>query len=223
MGTELLVEHLQDGKSLIRQLARDGYEVAVAFWAKFEDDALWQLHIASPESERATMPKALRTVYAALDKLPDIRITPAEITLLGSSDRVACDAMALRDRHPVTNAKRFQDMRLGNRIFADLFVYPKPMPWEIREADGRWDVQISEDGGVWLACDSKEDAQAIAAWPVLEAEAREQVRFGEAFASQLERTAKVMSKYRLDTGSRYFRNYAQDARSQQRSDQEIPV
>lgn len=214
MDTDLLVENkIEDGERLIRQLIRDQFEVGVAFWVKINEDGLWYLYIASTSVDAKKMGEALHKVYAALDNIPACSITPTEITLLTSTDPIAQDAEALRDRYPSREPKPYRGQRLANLATEEVLIYPRLFPLKVRElADGHWQVLISELDDVWLTCDSEEDARAIAAARVLEYEALAQLKSGEQFAVELEKTADAMEKYRMSFGSRFLRRRAQEAR-----------
>jgi hypothetical protein len=213
MDPDILVEtKIDDGESLIRHLIREQFGVEVAFWALTNVDGLWQLWIASPAVDPGKSGEALSTVYTALTKIPGCSVTPMEITLLNDTDPIAQAAVALRDRHPSREPKRFRAQRLGRLATEELCIYPRRLPWKVRELpDGTWQVLISEHDAVWLTCDSEDEARAIAAAPVLEYEALARLKSGPQFAAELEKTAKAMAKYRMDFGSRFLRRRSQEA------------
>ena len=82
----------------------------------------------------------------------------------------------------------------------------------VRERQGVHEVLIVPED-TWLQCHSKEEARAIAAAPVLEFESLEGHCRGEAFASELEKTAAALEKHRIGFGSRFFRRRAEEARA----------
>jgi hypothetical protein len=214
MDTGALVEtKFEDGKRLIRQLGREQFGVAVAFWAKTTEDSLWQLWIASPAVDSKNLGEALRIVYAALAKCPDV--SPSEITLLTNTDPIAQAAVTLRDRYPSREPKRYHGQRLGTLATEELLIYHLPFPWEVRELpDGSWQVLISERDDVWLTCESEDEARTIAVAPVLQFEALGQLNSGEQFAAELEKTADAMAKYHMGFGSRFLRRRANEVRQQ---------
>ena len=85
------------------------------------------------------------------------------------------------------------------------------MAFPVRQVKGRWEVQLPPDK--WLPCESKEDAELIAAAPVLEYESLEKTRSGVAFADKLENTARALEKYNIGFGSRFFQRSADEVRS----------
>lgn len=215
MDQNLLVESgIEDGQKLIRQLVRDQFEVDVAFWVKKNEDSLWRFYIAAPWVDPAKLGSALKIVYDALAKLPGCSVSPADVALLTNQDPFARDVIALRDGYPSREPKFYRSRRLGSMFVEELCIYPRRFPWKTRQLpDGSWQVLIAEPDGVWLTCDSEEEALAIAAAPVLEYEALDRVNSGEPFASELEKTAEAFAKYRMSFGSRFFRRRAQEARN----------
>jgi hypothetical protein len=213
MDTDLLVEKIQDGESLLRHLIRHQFDVAVALWVKITEDGQWNLFIASAAVAPQKPTEALRIVYDALTQVPNCSITPIDIRLLTNTDPIARDAIALRDRSPSREAKRFQRKRLGKLETQELFIYPRPLPWKVRELPGgEWQVLVSEADDQWLTCDSESDARAIASAPVLEYEALGRLKSDPQFRAELEKTADVMQQYRMGFGSRRLRGLAQDLR-----------
>ena len=214
MDQNLLVEGgIEDGQRLIRQLIRAQFEVEVAFWVKRDEDDLWRLHIASSSVDPKKVGDALHIVYTALDKIPICSITPLEITLLTDQDPIARDALALRDRFPTKEPMCYRLKRLGSLFAEELCIYPRRFPMKIRHlSDGSWQVLISEPDEVWLSCDSEDEARAIAAAPVLEAEALVQLKSGDHFANELEKTADALAKYRMSFGSRFLKRQAEVSR-----------
>jgi hypothetical protein len=217
MDTDILVEtRLEDGRRLISLLASEQFDVRVAFWVKTSEDAAWQLWIASPSVNPNNKSEAIGKVYQLLDRVPGGGITPSDITLIEDDHPVARAAIEIRDRYQSREPLTFRRIRLGKVSAEEVAIYPRVLPWKVRQgSDGRWQVLISERDEVWLTCDSEEDARAIARAPVLQYEAMERTKTGESFAAELERTANVWEKYRMDFGSRFLRRHAQRVQSAQ--------
>lgn len=216
MDPDLLVEDkIEDGVMLVRQLVRDQLGVSVSFWVKITEDGLWYLYIASPAINPARSHEAYRIAYAALDKIPECSLRPMDIQLISDTDPMARDAIALRDRYPSRELKRYRGKRLGKRETVEISIYPRRLPWKVRQLpDGNWQVLLSEFDDTWLDCESKEDAKTIAAAPVLQDEALDRIHSSEQFTAELEKTADIMQKYRLGFGSRFLRGLAHDIRQE---------
>jgi hypothetical protein len=213
MDTDLLVEKIEDGERLIRQLIRDQFDVEVAFWAKGTEEDLWRLYVASRYVRINKSNEAFRTLYVSMGKITACSVLLSDITLLSDQDPIARDAVTLRDRHPNKEPMRFQGKRLGNSTPVELCIYPRRLPMKVRHtSDGQWQVLISEPDLMWLTCDSEDEAQAIAAAPVLEYEALAQLNSGEKFAGELAKTADALAKHRMSFGYRFFTHLAEEAR-----------
>src|SRR5262245_16936146 len=159
MDTDLLVDmRKEDGRRLIAQLVRDGFDVKVAFWFRTFPGGPWFLFIGSSSVESAKLGEAFKALYDSLRRLSEPSISISEIKLAPANHPIARDAVAVRDRYASRDLLRFQGNRLGNLEIEEAYIYPRRSPWEVRErSDGRWEVRLSEPDDLWLACDSEED------------------------------------------------------------------
>lgn len=106
MAQDTLVrEQIEGGQELITELAANGFDVTVAFWAKESDSGLWSLFLASPAIDQIGLAKAYQTVHTAVRRMPDRRIDPFEIKLVRASEPIAHDA--LRVMTPVAPDSQF--------------------------------------------------------------------------------------------------------------------
>lgn len=209
MDTDLLVDKVEEGELLIRELIRAHFDVTAAFWVKLPDSGVWHLYIASSTFDRDKPNLATRVVYAAIDKVPKCSIAPLEITLIPNADPISRDAVLLRDRFPSRVPKVFHRRRLGNLDTEEICVYPRRLPLKLRQlSNGQWQVQISEFDDIWFTCATEDDARTISDSPVLESEAS-RLKAGDTFAAELTKTANVMQKYGMVVGSAYFDDLAQ--------------
>lgn len=85
-------------------------------------------------------------------------------------------------------------------------------PFPVREYQGAYEVLIVPEN-MWLRCHAEQDARAIAAAPVLELQSLGGSRTGRKFAAELEKTADALEKHRIGFGSRFFRQRAEEART----------
>jgi hypothetical protein len=122
MDTELLVEQIDAGQDLIEQLARDGFEVSVAFWVKTSDDGVWYLTIASPSVDPKQPGAAYHKLFTSTDKVESSWVSPAFAKLLNDQDPIARAAIKVRERHPGT---RYQGSRLGTLEIKEAYIYPE--------------------------------------------------------------------------------------------------
>lgn len=211
MDSDLLVEKIDDGELLIRQLVRAEFDVEIAFWAKGRDEDLWRLYIVSRRVRINGVKESYRAIHMAMEKIPGCSVLLSEITLLSDTDGVVKDAVAVRDKHASNKPIHIHSTRLGP--VSEWWIYPRRLPLKVRQdPDGQWQVLISEPDHVWLTCDSEDEARAIAAAPVLEYEALAHLKSGEGFAKELERTAEALAKHRMSFGYRFFTQFAGEAR-----------
>jgi len=125
MDTELLVtSQIEEGQRLVEQLVRDGFDVEVAFWVKTSEEGLWHLFIASPLVDAEKLGEAYRKAYASMNKIPEIGISPVDITLVSSKNPIAQDAVAMRGRHPGSIPTSFHARRLGGLSVKEAYIYP---------------------------------------------------------------------------------------------------
>ncbi len=214
MDSELLVDPpLEDGRKLIAELRRDGFDVTVAFWVRTTEEGLWHLYIGSNSVGAERLGDAYSIVYACLRRMPNSSISLHQINLVHPTNSIALDAIAVRDQNPGRTATHYEGKRLGNLAIEEAYIYPLPFPWAVRQGpNGQWQVLISEADDIWLDCESEEDARAIAAAPVLQYQALARAESGPQFAAELRKTADVMEKYRMGFGSRFFRRRAEEVR-----------
>jgi hypothetical protein len=130
----LLSEQVESGERLIEALAKDGFDVGVAFWAKPEEEGKWYLYLASSTVDDKGPAPAYRLVHGTLRKMPDLLIDPFEIKVLGLSDSLAQAASALikpsvpDSPYAVHNPRRFPT-RFGGSTLAGIsmdggYIYP---------------------------------------------------------------------------------------------------
>lgn len=109
MDTAALVgAHIDEGQRLVGALARDGFEVAAAFWVKIRDaegDVRWDLYIVSRLVDEQGLLSGYRAVHRALSQIPDPSLSVTEIKLVGPAKPEAKGVMELvkryRNRLPV--------------------------------------------------------------------------------------------------------------------------
>jgi hypothetical protein len=154
MDTELLVEQKDDGRKLIEQLARDGFEVATAFWALRQGKITWELYIASPWVDEKNSTESYRRLYASHAKIPLKGVMPSDLDLLNSNDPIVKAAVEIRDRDPDGRAVLYEGERLGNLRIQGAYIYPEIKParllFTVRYArideTNRWNAEAHYDG-----------------------------------------------------------------------------
>jgi len=129
----LLERKINDGRRLLRELDREGFEVAVALWASTGEKGKWRLYIASKESEAAGF-AAYRRVFAALHRLPSPLLTSDEVKVIRASDPFARDALKERGQHTGPDPIAYEGWRLGDTSVGGAYIYPPP-PYHLTPAD----------------------------------------------------------------------------------------
>jgi hypothetical protein len=112
----LVTEQLADGQRLVEELARQGFSVTSAGWAKTSDDGQWYLYLVSPTVDDAGIRKAYGRVYPVIQQMQKdgLGIDPFEVKLLSPADPLA---KALADWHgcsPRKTPTRYGGGRLGD-------------------------------------------------------------------------------------------------------------
>jgi hypothetical protein len=125
MVTNLLVSDLlDDGRTLVAALLRDGVEVEVAFWVRRIDKQSWQLYIASPQfvpEKRGNFPIK---VYNHLQNIPNSSIDFGQVRLIADSEPIARAARALRDRSKQGRMAQCGEGQLGDLPIEEAYIYP---------------------------------------------------------------------------------------------------
>jgi hypothetical protein len=126
---ELLVDNrIEDGEKLLAELVRSGFDVSVAFWVLTSEEDSWHLYIGSNSVDPVRAGQSFGTLYVSLSRIPDAAITISEVSLVHSSDPIAKEAMAQRDRRPGRIPIRYRGKRLGNLAIEEAYIYPKIGP-----------------------------------------------------------------------------------------------
>jgi hypothetical protein len=129
MDTELLVEdRIDGGRQLIAELVRDGFDVAVAFWAKPSEEELWSLYLASASVDAENLGNRYQQVYACWSRLNDHQFSFfsfSEIKIIPASNPIAQNAIAVRDRYAARIPTRYHGKSLGNLAIEEAYIYPQ--------------------------------------------------------------------------------------------------
>jgi hypothetical protein len=125
VDTELLVEsRIEDGRKLIAELIKEGFDVTVACWVKTSDEGLWFLYIGSTSVEAGKIGDAYITVYGCLARISDASISLSDIKLIPATDPIAKEAIGVRDRYAGKLPTRYHGKRLGKLTIEEAYVYP---------------------------------------------------------------------------------------------------
>lgn len=130
MDTTTLVSDLvKDGKTIVEQLPKDGFEVTAAFWLKRAEDGQWRFYIISPIAESERMNDAYRRLFALIRKMPPLDwLNPLEVRLIGPNDAIAKDVLAVHANplYPKSRPIRWHGRQLGDVSVEGAYLYPLP-------------------------------------------------------------------------------------------------
>jgi len=130
MDTITLVnEIIDDGAQLVGQLPQEGFEVTAAFWIKPMEDGQWYFYIVSPLVEAEGLAKAYRRLHPIVRRMPPpFWIDPLEVKLIGPSNPIAQDVLAIHARTsgPKVCPIRWGGNSLGNVALEGAYLYPLP-------------------------------------------------------------------------------------------------
>ncbi len=124
MGQELLVnEHIEAGADFVRSF-NDYVPVSVAFWLNPADAEIWYLYVASDHIDDRNTRDAYGEVLRRLSHGQVPWLSAFQVKLVNSSDRVARDAIRIRDRYPTPVPTRYQGSSLGGLAIDGAYIYP---------------------------------------------------------------------------------------------------
>jgi hypothetical protein len=132
-------EQTERGKRFIEELATNGFDVQIAFWAKPTEEGKWFLYLASPMVDDNGSAAAYRLVNDILRKTPDVWIDPFEIRVIGLNDslteaalavttpKVPAGPYAVRNPKPYPGMTWFGGPTLGGVSIDGAHIYPKSL------------------------------------------------------------------------------------------------
>jgi hypothetical protein len=143
MDTDTLVEdRIRDGRKLVEELARQGFDLTAALWLQASDDGKWRFYIVSSMVDDDGLTKAYRKLHPLVRAMPQpFWIDPLEIRLIGPTNPIAQDALAIHRRAPGPQVSplRWGGTKLGNLIIEGAYLYPLPAttPYAERRPKGK--------------------------------------------------------------------------------------
>jgi hypothetical protein len=123
----LVDNYIADGQKLIWQLVRDGFEVTAAFWLRAPEDNGWHLFIASRVRDQVGPGEGYRALQASLEHLPGIRISLADIKLIGVANAITGAVRKLQQKAGSHRPITIRSSQLSNLAVEEAYIYP-PIP-----------------------------------------------------------------------------------------------
>ena len=103
--------------------------MTTAFWIKASEDGKWYFYIVSPIVDAEGLTKAYRRLHQLVRAMPQpFWIDPLEIKLIGTSNPIARDVMAIHSSAPGPRVCpiRWAGKKLGNVSIEGAYLYPVP-------------------------------------------------------------------------------------------------
>ena len=118
----LVEEKIGDGRRFVERFAADGNPVQAAFWVKTAEEGLWFLYVVTEIIDRDGPAAAYRAVHASMRKLGDTWVASSKIKVIGPSNPIAKDVMAIMARNPGRLATG--GTTLGSMAVEQTIIYP---------------------------------------------------------------------------------------------------
>jgi hypothetical protein len=125
MDTELLVEpRLDEGKRLLAEMVREGFAVAIAFWARVADSDLWRLYVGWNSNQPEEVVRFYRVVIQCLERIGPTDIMLLDVKLIPEAGPLALVAIEMRGRFLGRGMARYRGKKLANLGFEEALIYP---------------------------------------------------------------------------------------------------
>jgi hypothetical protein len=126
--TSLVSDLIEDGRRVVEQLPRDGFEVTAAFWLKEADSGRWYFYVVSPAYETEGPFAAYMRLHATIRRLNLDWLDLLEVKLIGPTNPIARDVLAIQQRAVGAKVKplRWEGTQLGNVSVDGAYLYPPP-------------------------------------------------------------------------------------------------
>ena len=130
MDTDALVaDRVRDGREIIAQLSKDGFNFIAAFWAKLTPEDSWKLFIVSSEAIPERSGQSYRTVFDSLMRLDskpgyESSVSISDLVLIPPLNPIAKSAITIRDRHPRSFSAIHRKGNLVGQPVEEAWIYP---------------------------------------------------------------------------------------------------
>ena len=130
----LVEDRIDDGRRFVERFAADGNPVHAAFWVETAEERIWFLYVVTDLVDRVGPAIAYRAVNSSLQKLGELWLSSSEIKVVGPSNPVARDVLAIMARYPGRLSTRFGGKTLGSMAVEQTYIYP-PQIFTLAHAD----------------------------------------------------------------------------------------
>lgn len=129
MDSVALVENqIDDGRRLVDLLTLKEIEVTVAAWVKTSEEGIWFLYIATSEVDKSGLASAYRDVFGILRSMPEAWISTSEVKLIGKSNPITKDLLAIRGERTGFIPAWYHGPLLGGIGVEEVYIYPVSTP-----------------------------------------------------------------------------------------------
>lgn len=153
MDTDTLVEsRVADGRKLIGLLELKGIDLAAAAWVSTGESGRWSLYLATGDVDTKGLESAYREVNAVLRSMRGIGIATDEVKLVGRSNAIARDLLAIRGDSTSGVPVRYRGSLPSGIGVEEVYIYPPHAPLRLpftvsytrRAGTNRWQPQIEQ-------------------------------------------------------------------------------
>lgn len=121
---KLAVRQIDDGRTLLSHLEKEGFPITVACWVKPFDEDRWSLTIATPLVNEKGSLAAYRRLLGVQRESNTDWITDSDIALISENDRLAREVLNFQGRFPGRMAEEVNYPLVGDVPAERLYVYP---------------------------------------------------------------------------------------------------
>ena len=126
---KLVTARIEDGRQLLAELDRAGFNIAIAAWVKQSDSNSWRLWIASSSYDPAKRGDATELLHECLQRLPTVDYGIfSSIQFVAESHPTAQSALAIRkrwpDRAPILWSREEDGYFTVNAVADEMYIYP---------------------------------------------------------------------------------------------------
>jgi len=125
----LVRDLVEDGKRILEQLPQHGFEVTAGMWLKQGEEGLWRFYVVSPAADGEHAKEGRIRFSTLIEQMPNlVWIDPNDVRVIGLSNPIARDVLALYNRDPGPKDKpiRWNWPKLGNDRVEEVYLYPLP-------------------------------------------------------------------------------------------------
>jgi hypothetical protein len=122
--TSLVMQQIQDGEKIIKQLQDKHVDVTAACWLLESERDRWIMYIVSKLVDEKGRLEASKAFHATYFQMPELWIEPLDVKFIGMTDPIAKEILEIQQRGPVRLQTRYTLHKLGGLRSGDAHIYP---------------------------------------------------------------------------------------------------